>query len=174
MKPIISLALCLLSTAVFAQLPLPQPPPRIPQVIGRPGNQPANNGPSEMLPENYVLKIVVSDKDHPVGEFSMVVLKRNFRFSTFDPVLTMNGDISVEDQGTVICQYSINASVAVPNAPSGSNGPAPGGNSFEYRQTEAQSCARLRLGEPTQILKSGGRTYELTISRQTEAAKKAK
>jgi len=165
MKTLIAV-LCLVSTVAFSQAPsAPRrrdavPPNLAPNCSAPPQGDTAN----EALPENYLLTLVVSDKDKVTTELSLVVATADFIVTAGDPRISFSGRIAPDDQGNnILIRYSLGTSVAVQN-----------GNSTEYRDSTAQASVKVRLGEPIQILKSGTQTYKLTISRLPAETHKSK
>ena len=170
MKTLI-ITLCLISTVAFAQIPtLPRRvPPQAPQ---------GANETSDALPENYVLKLIVSDKDQQITELSVVVATAMFRADTFDPTMTLAGTLAPEDNGSILVRYTLGTEIAVPTqtltTPSAAGQAVTTASSIQYKSGSVQASVRLHVGEPIQILKSGTRSYQLTVSRLAESAKKDK
>jgi hypothetical protein len=157
------LGFCLLSSIALAQVPVRQ----IPQ------NGPPSQG--DALPENYVLKLVVHDKGQQITELSVVIASNQVRADTLDPTMTISGTLSPENDGAILFRYQLGIEVAVPtqiaSSPGISDRPVVVNQSIQYKSSSVQASVRLRPGEPVEILKSGTRTYRLTISRLAEGAK---
>jgi hypothetical protein len=167
MKTLI-IALCLTSTIVFAQIPAPL----------RPSSQQGANAAGEVLPENYLLTLTVSDKDQLVTELSLVVASADFKAEVADPVITFTGTLTPDDKEGILMSYGLGTQVAVPSQvlttqpPSGA--PVTTSSSIQYRSSSVQATVKVRVGEPLNILKSGTRSYKLTISRLSEGTHKNK
>jgi hypothetical protein len=163
MKPLI-LTLCLISTFAAAQVPARRVPVAEPPPIQ-----------GDTLPENYVLKLVVHDKEQQITELSVVVASSQVRADALDPVMTISGTLVVLEDGVLLFRYALGTEVAVPTqitaASSSSDRPVVTNQSIQYKSSSVQASVRLRLGEPVQILKSGTRTYQLTVSRLADSAK---
>jgi len=161
MKKLI-VALCFLSTLAFGQNP--QPVRIMPRPCTNPGVSSAGSvdAAAKVLPENYLLKLVVTEKDQQIGELSLVVATEAFA-SNADPQLGFAGTLTMEEDGTFVVRYALSTWIEVTNGPvtQGHNG-------------SANTTVRLRNGEPLEILKTDKRTYQLTVSRLADSAKKAK
>jgi hypothetical protein len=167
MKTLI-IALCLTSAIVFAQTPT-RPTRALPQAASETG---------DVLPENYLLKLTVNDKDQQITELSVVIATTQFKADTFDPTMTITGALTPEEDGSILVRYALGTEIAVPSQtatmPSPSGQPVTTVSSIQYKTGSVQASVRLRLGEPVQILKSGTRSYQLTVSHLTEGTKKDK
>jgi len=148
----------------LGQVQVQSPPPvRVRNVQPQQQSQPLD--PNTALPENYQLTLNVSDGDKPATELSVIAVTPMFTITGVEPNITFAGTITPEDAGTVLVAYSVSGDVPV-RPPEGA-----ASNTTQYRVVGAQAAARLRLGETLQILKSGTRTFKLTVSK-LEAAKK--
>ena len=141
----------------------------------------------EPLPANYLLTLSVSDKDQPFTELSLVVATADFSTDAVHPIdaketvtmpasLTFTGSISVQEDGSVLIRYLLSYEVAIPTnmqTTKSANGEQVTNSSIQFKRSSTQASAKLRLSEPIQILKSGTRTYRLTISRLTDKPSKS-
>jgi hypothetical protein len=146
-------ALCLISTAAFAQnAETPVAPPRrlpVPMVSAS-----AENG-AEFLPDNYLVRLVVAEKDQEKTELSVVVATTTqFNASAVDTTLSFIGMLVPQENGVINVRYTLNIQVPVTE-----------GSSNSFRSSACSSSVRMRLGETVQIFKSGAMSYKLTVSK---------
>jgi len=150
------LAFCLISSTLLAQNPAA---PIIPAVRRSPIPHDSSEG--DLLPENYLLKVVTIEKDKPSAECSVVVAGTQFQANFVDPLISISGSINPEKEGVFLVRYSMG--VEIPSAVQ--NG--------SYTPSQFSTTVRLRLDEPIQISKSNGRSYQLSINRLPEGGKKS-
>ena len=104
-----------------------------------------------------------------------MVATSQFKADALDPTMTIVGTLAPEEGGTMLVRYQMGTEIAVPTqtltAPSASGQPVTTASSIQYKSSSVQASVRLRIGEPVQILKSGTRSYQLTVSRLSDAAK---
>jgi len=132
----------------------------------------------ETLPENYLIKFVISDKDQKT-EFSLVAAATKFSADTMDGKTRINGTLTLEEgDKTVFFQYALSTTVEIVNSsqtlPGSKGSPGVTTKSISYQQRDINSAVRLRFDEPIQIYKFGALSCELTLSRLPESAKKDK
>jgi hypothetical protein len=157
MKPLIAI-LCLISTVAFAQNP---------PTIARPLNMvlpPNEKAPGEALPENYLLTLVVSEKDQVLTELSIVLATTDFNVAVADPVINFSGILTSDDKEGMLVRYTLNTQVAISEKEVAKY----------FRNGSVQASVKVRVGEPLQIFKSGTQTYKLTISRLPTETHKSK
>ena len=158
------LLLCLLPVVGFAQT---VPPVR---------RSFATNESAQAFPENYKITLTMTEKDKSIAELALVVSSPEFRAEMGEPAISFSGTLTPEENGTILVRYTLGSNLAVTtqtmttNSPSGQ--PVTSSN-VQYVSSSAQTTTRLHIGEPLQILKSGGRVYVLTVARLGEGAKKA-
>ena len=155
-------AFLFLGAVAIAQVQSP-PPVRVRTFQPQQQNPPPD--PNTALPDNYQLTLVVSDGDKPATELSVVAVTPQFKVDAVEPSVTFAGTITPEDGGTVLVAYVVSGEVAIRPPEGAASG------TIQYRAVGAQAAARLRLGETLQILKSGTRTFKLTVAK-LETAKK--
>ena len=167
----LTLFLCFLCTFAFAQ--------------SAPRNVQPGSG--EPLPMNYLLTLNASENDQPLAELSLVVATTDFTTDFIHPIgalatvtvptnLTFTGTLSVQEDGSVLVRYALSCEVAVPTntqTTKSPNGEQVTSSSIQYKRSSTQASAKLRLNESLQILKSGTRTYRLTVSRISDKAPKS-
>lgn len=160
MKTLIA-TLCLVSTVVWAQN-MPQPPRtyRPPPQVVNPADKASQ---SEVLADNYLITLAISDKDKQVTEISLVSATTNFSMTTGAPRITFSGVIAPDDQGGALVRYGLGINILVYE-----------GNNVRDQDSTVQASVRVRLGEPVQILKSGTQVFTLTVARLPGEAKKQK
>ena len=170
----LTLFLCFICTLAFAQ-------------SSRRTVQPGSTLSGEPLPMNYLLTLDASDNDQPITELSLVVATADFATDFIHPIgaqatvtvptsLTFTGTLSVQEDGSVLIRYTLSCEVAVPTntqTTKSPNGEQVTNSSIQYKRSSTQASAKLRLNEPLQILKSGTRTYRLTVSRIPDKAPKS-
>ena len=159
------IALVLFCGLAAAQAQVQSPPPVRVRTIHQQQSQNPPLDPNTALPDNYQLTLVVSDGEKPATELSVVAVTPQFKVDGAEPNITFAGTITPEEAGTVLVAYVVSGDVPI-RPPEG----APS-STIQYRMVGAQAAARLRLGETLQILKSGTRTFKLTISKLDTARK---
>lgn len=151
--------LCLLcaasmtSSASFAQIP-PPTSPGVSAVPRLPVRAVDSNETDEKLGGNYVLTLVLKDKETEVWALGMVTATRSFNSSTAQPSMSFNGRLVPQEDGAFLVDYQLGRSVAISN-----------GGSTEYRNAATKSSVLLRLGEPVQIIKDGNQVVTLKLER---------
>ena len=131
---------------------------------------------AQSLPDNYRITLTVTDKDKQSNELSLVVASPEFAAETIEPSMAFSGTITPEEGGSVLIRYSLAATAAIPCQTMTSISPSGKpvtSTSIQYKTSNAHATARLQIGEPLQILKSGGCVYLLSISRLEKGAEKA-
>ena len=162
MKAILA-ALCLIPAFALAQTPQPPVPPQPQPRLQRMPANPESVQAEKVLPENLQLKLVVTEKEQQIAELSCVTAVTQFEVSSGDPMITLAGTITPEEGGSILIHCALGSSIKVSE-----------GNNTSYVGASYKSSVRLKLGEPVQIAKLGTRTYQLTVSRLAEPAKKGK
>jgi hypothetical protein len=160
-KPLLLLAV--LTATTLAQSPIPQ---RVRAL------NPQNQSPelTEAFAENYLVTLSVTDNDKPVTELVIATARAKFSANTVEPGMTVEGILAPLEDGTVLVTYVFGAEVAVPTSvqqtvtPSGEPGVVRN-TSIQYKTQSAQAQVRLKLGESMNVLKTGQRTYRLTVSK---------
>ncbi len=166
------LVLALLATPVLAQLPGSSlMPPQIRRLPGINSTQGAEATPA--FSENYLVTLSVTEDGKPITELVIATARADFKADCVDPTVTFLGNLSLSEDGTVLLSYSLGAEVVVrvpkvENAPDVAAKPA----SIQYKTQSAQGEVRLRLGEPMNVLKTGARTYRLTVAKLPAGAAK--
>ena len=165
-----------MASAALAQNPVSPNPPLRRVNVPPPGVVPGNTGNLEdpdILPENYILSLTVTDKGKLLTELALVIATRQFNVTHIEYALNLVGTALPQDDGSILVRYSIGEEVAFSSQtglPVTAEAPAVG--SIQYKTRSMSSAARLRVGEPVVILKDGSRVYQLSISRLAEGAKK--
>jgi hypothetical protein len=149
-----SLVFCIISAAALAQAPSPVVPNRV-----RMASADANAASVQILPENYILSLAVSEKDKPVSEISFVVATLDFNMNPLD--LSFVGTIFPQEDGGFLIRYNIGTSIAVGV-----------GNNTQFKNVSMSAAARLRPGDSVQIYKSDERSYRLSLTRLADQGKK--
>lgn len=160
------LVLTILATTALAQSPVPPQPVRRIQ----PMSQHQTPELSEAFADNYLVTLSVSDNDKPVTELVIATARAKFNANTVEPSMTLEGLLTPLDDGTVMVTYAVGAEVAVPISVQHTSNAAgePGvvrNTSIQYKTQSAQAQVRLKLGEPLNVLRTGSRTYRLTVSK---------
>ena len=152
-------ALCLISTTAFAQnsegpaAPVRRPVPMAPIS--------SENG-AEFLPDNYLVKLVVAEKEQAKTELSVVVATTSaFNASALDTTLNFGGSLVPQENGVMLVRYVLSIQVPVTEGPSSN-----------LRSSSCNASVRMRPGETVEIFKSGTMSYKLTVSKL--AAEKGK
>jgi hypothetical protein len=175
MKRIV-LALCLVASFVSAAQAQSSAGPIVRRNLTPPisGHSVNVDDPGDLLPENYILSLTVTDKGKPATELTLVIATSQFSADAAEFTLNMSGTAAQQDDGSILVRYSFAEQIAV----SVQNGlpvvPEATTTSIQYKTRSVRSAVRLRVGEPVVVLKDGSRVYQLSISRLNEGSKKDK
>lgn len=149
------LAVILFPAVLVAQTA--QPLPRFPVGAIQPGQPPV---PSDTLPDNYRVTLIITDKDGQPAEVSVVIASTRFHTLLGEQGLDFDGVLTVEESGSVHIQYALGWATSFQNA----NG------TTDSRQSTTTGSVRMKLGEEIQILRAGPRVAKLSINK-LEASK---
>lgn len=169
------LIFAVLTAAALAQSPVP--PQRVRTI--QPFQQNQSPELTEAFAENYLVTLSVTENDKPITELVIATARAKFSANTVEPSFTLEGLLAPLDDGTVLVTYVFGAEVAVPVATQQSV-PASGepgvvkSTSIQYKSQSAQAQVRLKLGESLNVLRTGQRTYRLTVSKLPEGAAKGR
>ena len=163
------LIFAVLTAAALAQSPVP--PQRVRTI--QPFSQNQSPELTEAFAENYLVTLSVTDNGTPVTELVIATARAKFSANTVEPSFTLEGLLAPLDDGTVLVTYVFGAEVAVPMATQ-SEGGAVKSTSIQYKSQSAQAQVRLKLGESLNVLRTGQRTYRLTVSKLPEGGAKAR
>ncbi|MHA3772436.1 hypothetical protein ACXR0O_12955 [Verrucomicrobiota bacterium sgz303538] len=157
------LLICSLPTIALAQVA-----PR-PAILPRPNLPPPVEQQGQVLSDNYLLMLSVADAEKPVSDLSIVVATPEFRIDAAQPAITFSGSLTPQEDGSVLVRYTVGSEIAVTTQTETGQLPGAGApvqnTSVQYKTSAAQASVKLRLDQPLQILKSGSRTFRLTVSR---------
>jgi len=165
------LILAALTSAALAQQPQAVPVRRI---------NLQNQSPqlSEAFADNYLVTLSVTENEKALTEVVIATARPEFKADSFDPTLVFSGSLAPLEDGTVLVSYQLAAEIAVPvttqqSLPASGEPGAVKTTSIQYKTQSAQSQVRLKLGEPLNVLRTGQRTYRLTVSKLPAGGAKA-
>ncbi len=157
MKTLFSLAL-LLPSLLFAQeapVPLVVPPQPVMmnplqrrQMIANQGSQPG------ALPANYLLTLVLKDKDAVLSELAVTVATSRFQVGLGGQPVNFQGTLTLNDDGSAQVTYMLTIEMPKPSA----------NNVPQFVSSTVESAARLQPGaDPETIFRSGTQSVVLSV-----------
>lgn len=155
-------------TQVPAQGPVPPPAPG-----GAPRRVVLGNGSSQQAPEllrrNYQIAIIVKQGGN-TGECSLLTASPTISLSAFNGqsnkmIVTLSGTLKEPEGGGLTLGYSIGARIPIVYD---DGQPA---RRVEYTDENATGAIHVTLGKEQTLLKSGDRTYSVTITAVEEEKK---
>ncbi len=163
------LLFAIIASAAFAQPVVPPPgQQRVRQIVSSHQNQ--SHEVAAPFDANYLVTLSATENDKPLSEMVIATARPEFKADSFEPTLSFSGTLVPLEDGTVLVSYHLTAEIAVTVAihqaatPSNENSAAKN-TAIQYKSQTAQAQVRLRLGEPLNVLRTGARTYRLTVSK---------
>src|SRR4051812_26956896 len=118
---------------------------------------------NEGLPENYVLTLIVREKETVKTELSLLVSGNNFSTSfpaSPDTFANFSGTLANQEGGSVALKYMLGAEVRLP---------AEGGQ-VQLKTISFSATVRLQPGKSVEIMKLNGASAELRLTKAPDAA----
>lgn len=126
------------------------------------------------LSGNFLITLTVKELERQVGEVtvltssSIVNTTANLDTSSTPESVSFEGTLEEQEGGIFAWDYTLGYKLPVTTGTSGTPGSQLRTTVVEYQSYSSQGSAWIRIGRSYDLLKSGGRTYSVTITPATD------
>jgi hypothetical protein len=126
------------------------------------------------LSGNFLITLTVKESERQVGEVvvltssSTVKTQANLDTSSTPESVSFEGTLEEQESGLFAWDYVLGYKLPITTSTSGTAGSQLRTTIVEYQSYSSQGSALIRIGRSYDLLKSGGRTYSVTITPAAE------